>query len=282
MEILWIVIPLIIVIIICSVLYSKKILKHYCSEISAFISGYLLFLCDYKKDTIFSEKIKWVDINPLIIGFSIVIIIASIIYKVWGYKKLLEKEEYERKLNRIQEEYTKLCGDYIKIIFSDFFKISNNQGGRVSIYKIQNDKFILLGRYSNHNEYNKRGRDSYPTNKGFISEGWNKGEFSIYDIPKWTKSNSGREYKNYVKNFCKENDIGNIDDATLKKITMKSRSFFIKTIENGKSDSRQDIGIIVFEKMEPSQIDSDTIKQKISENIQQVKALMRTMKTIHE
>lgn len=259
MEILWIVIPLFIVIIICLVLYNKKILKHYCSEISAFISGYLLFLCDYKKDTtdfVFKEN-KWEDINPFIIGFSILIIIASIIYKVWGYKKLLEKEEYERKLNRIQEEYTKLCGDYIKIIFSNFFEISKNQGGRVSIYKIQSDKFILLGRYSNSNQYNKRGRNSYPINKGFIFEGWDKGEFSIEGIPKWV--GSGKEYKKYVKLHC------NIDDATLRKITMKSRSFFIKTIENEKSDSRQDLGIIVFEKMEESKINSDSIKQVINE-----------------
>jgi len=63
---------------------------------------------------------------------------------------------------------------------------------------------------------------------------------------------------------------------------MKSRSFFIKTIENEKSDSRQDLGIIVFEKMDTSRINSDSIKQVIDENQQQIQALIKTMKTIYE
>ena len=274
MEILYILIPAFVFIIGCIILHNKNILKYYHSEIIAFISAYYLFLCDYKKDDFFLEHKKWRDINHYIICIIVIINIASIVYRIWKYKKILNIEEYQRKLENIQDEYAKLCGDYIKIIFTDFFTDSKGQGGRVSIYKIQNDRFILLGRYSNSNEYNKKGRDSYPCDKGFIREGWDKGEFLIYDIPKWT--GSGKEYKKFVKEHC------NIDDLTLKKIRMKSRSFFIKTIENEKSDSRQDLGIIVFEKMDTSQINSDSIKQVIDENQQQIQALIKTMKTIYE
>ncbi|WP_198537339.1 hypothetical protein [Capnocytophaga canimorsus] len=273
-ESFYLILPFVLVVILLIVFYFKKQILYHLSDIIMSIVTYLFFIVDYKKDTekvvIFNQT--WEDLSCIIIIFSAIISVFAIIYNMLKKKERLKIEEYEMQISIIKGEYKKLCSDNIKIIFKEFFNKSNGQG-RVSIYKHLGDKFILLGRYSNNPEYNKKGRENYPDNKGFISKGWQEGTFTIHNIPKWVKN--GKDYKEYVRKHC------DIDDSTLKKINMKSCSFYVKRIENEDGDSRLPLGIIVFEQIPNSKIDSKSINCKLEENKEQLTTLIKSMKTIY-
>ncbi|MFK8267793.1 hypothetical protein [Capnocytophaga cynodegmi] len=274
-ESLFLIIPF--VLIICIVLYYKNQSLYHLTDLVMLMVGYLFFIVDFKKDTkgsvIFDQT--WNELSTAIIYFSIIVSLITIVFNNIIKKKtskLKESGEYEQQIRNIKKEYSKLCSDNIKIIFKSFF--TNSSGaGRISIYKHLEDTFVLLGRYSNNPEYNKKGRDSYPNNKGFISNGWKEGYFTIHNIPKWV--GNGKKYIEYVRNYC------DIDEKTLRKIKMKSCSFYIKRIENEIGDSRLPLGIIVFEQLQNSEIDSRSINNKLKENKEQLTTLIKSMKTIY-
>lgn len=275
-EALFLIIPIVVVIIVVIILFKQ--LMYHLSDIILGIITYLLYISDYKKDSndivIFDKK--WEELNPYLLWVVLVFFLMNIFFNHFLKKKKMtldkcekSKNDLENKIESIKKEYYKLCSDNIRVLFQDFFN-SSEGNGRVSIYKHQDEKFILLGRYSTNPEYNKTGRESYPDNKGFIKLGWNNGEYSIYGIPKWT--NKGREYKKFIKSIC------DIDDETLNGIKMKSCSFYIKRIEN--EDARKQLGIIVFEKLQNTEIEAQDINNRLMINKEQLSTLIKSMKTI--
>ena len=159
-------------------------------------------------------------------------------------------------------------------MFKEFYSSAEGQG-RISIYKHytnenKEDKFKLLGRYATNNIYNKYGRGEYSANEGFIAKGWEMGTFKIEGIPKWT--HKGKEYKDFIKQKW------SINDSTLNKITMKSRSFHIRKIEN--EDSRPPLGIVVFEQMSPQTINEESIQSILKNHQEQLIFLIKSMKSI--
>lgn len=269
----------ILILVIWSIPYLREIFKEFRPELFAFASGYTFLLCDIKNgdNTKVFNNLTWDDLNPFLLFVAIILgligIALNVIFKE-KQKKLQELESENESLNNkfidIQREYFKVCSDTIRFMFDDFFTNSDGNG-RVSIYKHQDDKFILLGRYSKNPQYNKRGREFYLDNEGFISRGWELMEFEIFNAPRW--SGNGRDYKSFMKNNC------NISDETLKKINMKSCSFFVKRIEN--EDARNPLGVIVFEKLSNSQIDKTSINNILDSNKAQIETLIKSMKTIY-
>ncbi|MBG0504435.1 hypothetical protein GBO30_04140 [Elizabethkingia anophelis] len=269
----------ILILIIWTIPYFRDIFKQYRPELLGFSSGYTFLLCDIKNgnnSTIIYDK-NWDDINPLLIALAILLGLIGIGLNIKQKEKQesleslnTEKQNLEKKLSNVEKEYYKVCSDTIKFMFEDFFANSDGNG-RVSIYKHQNDKFILLGRYSKNPQYNKRGREIYLDNEGFISKGWQIGEFIIHNAPKWV--GNGRDYKTFMKHNC------SISEEILKKINMKSCSFFVTRIEN--EDARDPLGVIVFEKLTNSIIDQINVKRTISIHKAQIETLIKSMKTIH-
>lgn len=269
----------ILILIIWTIPFFREIFKQFRPELFAFASGYFFLLCDIKNNDhtkVFAE-LTWEDLNPFLIVVAIALGLTGIALNVIHKKeqkqlKELESdnESYKNKFLEIQREYFKVCSDTIRFTFKDFF--SNSDGnGRVSIYKHHEDKFILLGRYSTNPLYNKRGREFYLDNEGFISKGWELIECEVFDAPKWT--GNGRDYKSFMKNNC------NISDETLKKIHMKSCSFYVKRIEN--EDARNPLGLIVFEKLSNLRIDKMLVNNVLKLNKAQIETLIKSMKTIH-
>lgn len=109
---------------------------------------------------------------------------------------------------------------------------------RISIYRydFKNEFFISIGRYSVNPEYTKFGRGKYPKDKGFISNAWRNGSFYKDELPDFSKNE--REYVNHVS------QISSLDKGTIKKLSMKSRSYFCKNLLNEK---RKAVGVIVLE-----------------------------------
>lgn len=279
LEVFYILGFVITILIIWTIPNFRNIFKNYRPELLAFASAYFFLLCDIKNNdttkVIFERT--WKELNPLLIIIAIILGLIGIgmnIEQKKSQKNLetlnLENSKLENKLNEIKNEYFKVCSDIIKFMFIDFFNTSDGNG-RVSIYKHQDENFILLGRYSKNPIYNKRGREVYSDKEGFISKGWENQEFTIFNSPRWI--GNGRDYKSFMKNNCF------ITDETLKKLTMKSCSFFILRIEN--EDARNPLGVIVFEKISNSEININSIKETINNNKLQIETLIKSMKTIH-
>lgn len=269
----------ILILIIWTIPYFRNIFKQYRPELFAFTSGYIFLLCDIKNgdhNTVIFNR-NWDDLGPLLLIFAILLGLIGIGLNIKQKENQksneslkIENQNLEKKLGDIKKEYYKVCSDTIKFMFDDFFANSDGNG-RVSIYKHQDDKFILLGRYSKNPQYNKRGREIYLDDEGFISKGWEIGEFIIDHSPKWI--GNGRDYKSFMKSNC------SISDETLKKINMKSCSFFVTRIEN--EDARNPLGVIVFEKLTNTTIDKANVKHSLLIHKAQIETLIKSMKTIH-
>lgn len=258
--------------------FTKKIFEKNIAELCTITSGYLFLLADTKNgsDNKLINNLTWKDINSFLVIFGVILIILGVIINFLQKNKNLSFSQMQTdlqttkdKLKNIQKEYFKLCSDNIRVIFEDFFAQTDGQG-RVSIYKFDDNQFKLLGRYSNNPEFNRIGRGNYSSNEGFIAKGWQNGKFSIDSAPKWAAN--GKDYKDFMKRNC------SITDSTLKKIRMKSRSFYIYRINN--EDSRPPLGIIVFEQIKPQAINNTLIEGIISSHEAQLQFLVKSMKTI--
>ena len=176
--------------------------------------------------------------------------------------------QLKKSIEAYQEEYYKLCSNNILHLFESFYTTG---GERISIYKHQGDHFTLLGRCSMNSAYNKSTNYKYRDNEGLIGKGWEENEVFINGSPKWV--GKGSEYKNFMKTKC------NITDKRLKKIRMKSRSLFIKTINDNNTASNPD-GIIVFESMNPTKIGIDECNLLINDNEKALLTLLKNMKNL--
>lgn len=275
-EVFYLIGPLILVLILIATF--RDYYPEYKTELFTFVGTYLFFICGLKNDStdivIFDKT--WEELSPILILLSCFITLVTIYFSIRTKrrKKNLQQckgelEGLENKLVLVRREYYKLCSDIIKYMFSEFFDASGGNG-RVSVYKHTKGMFMLLGRYSKNPEYNIRGRETYTDSEGFINIGWQEGVFEIYDIPTWV--GNGREYKSFIRKFC------DITENSLKQIKMKSCSFYIRRMEN--EDARNPIGIIVFEQIQGSKINTEQIEAKIDFYKQQLDTLIKSMKTI--
>ncbi len=236
---------------------SRKILKEHTTELLTFSASYIFLLADIKSDStnivMFNEN--WKDLNTPLIITGILIGLISISMSAFekskqqSHKTLSDELKVTKsKFEKVKEEYYNLCSDNIKDLFSDFFGLTNGNG-RVSLYKHHGTHFTLLGRFSNNPVYSMRGLESYPDNEGFIAKGWQQQRFEIHTIPEW--KGNGSSYRSFMREKC------NITDERLKKLTMKSRAFYIYRFDN--HDASNPHGIIVFEQMNDIQIQTATI-----------------------
>ncbi|MBF0598453.1 hypothetical protein [Faecalibacter rhinopitheci] len=258
--------------------WTKDFAYKNLNEFIGVTSAYLYLLADIKNDS--ENKIifdlNWKDLNNFLV-YSGVILAFLYLYLNYKNKKnfvndsllLSENNELKESLKNSKREFYKLCSDIIRSTFTDFY-FSSNGNGRISIYKYDNNSFTLLGRYCPNPLFNGPGRAHYAENEGLIAKGWQKDEFIEFNIPKYSKK--GREWKRYMKSIC------NISDSSLETIKMKSCSFYIQRINN--EDSRNPLGIIVVEMLNPEKIDDQYIKHQLELNKETISSLIKSMKTI--
>lgn len=265
-QTLYFILPLILILTLFSIEKSRDLLKNNKPEILVFVSGYLFLLADIKNDgkDIITLNIAWEDINPILLGIGILTSISSIILSS-NQKTALKNKDFPIQ----KKEYYKLCSDFLRISFSKFFSNSSNNG-RVSMYLHQNNSFILFGRYSNNPNYNKMGRGTYPDNEGLISKGWDDEVCVLHGVPEWR--GAGQQYYNKV------NKIKEINKDIVSGINMKSRSFYVKRVDN--EDSRTPYGIIVIEQMKSNMIETDIIEDIFEKDLDNLILLFRSMKSL--
>jgi len=257
---------------------TRDVFKIIFPEIIFFISSFFFLMADIKSSS--EEKFigtySWKDLNIFfIISGSFIFLFGCYL----SYLKNIEFKDFKinkqnlqsekSKHSRIKEEYYSLCSDIIKDYFSDFFH-SSTGNARVSLYKHQGTHFTLLARYSDAPVYNKRGREVYDDNQGFISLGWQSGTCEIHGAPAW--KSSGISYKSFMKNKC------NITDTILQTLKMKSRSFYIYRFDS--SNSQNPYGIIVFERLQDTQIPTTIINNIFTTRGNEIIRLFKSMNSL--
>jgi hypothetical protein len=258
---------------------SRNFLKTNLPEVITATSAYIYLLSDIKSqsDDILISSLKWKECNLFLIITGVIVFFIGLYI---GYRKNqqnltlnnLKSDLAIQKANnqKIKDEYYSLCSNYIKEIFEPFYFSADKCSSRISIYKHQGTHFTLLGRCSDNPIYNKKGLQTYPDTEGFIALGWQNGTYKIHDVPEW--KHKGATYKKFMKETC------NIQDDRLNKLTMHSRSFYVRRLENPNSTNPH--GIIVFEKMSKDEIDSQKIEEIFSTHKVQIISLMKSMKTL--
>lgn len=137
--------------------------------------------CSSGAIALFQQKwVLWVFIGY---GVNALFLIVA---EIWTHKKIsvLEKEIVEKDeiIGKQKEKLTnyKLLRQNIDLIFKEHLKsiarslgFSHNE--RISLYIIDEDKFVRCARFSQNPKYNRPGRSTYPLNEGVIGEAWSKG-----------------------------------------------------------------------------------------------------------
>jgi hypothetical protein len=196
------------------------------------------------------ENIKWFR-SPIGITFT-----TSAILNIVGTIASLERTKRIDTLEQEVADLEDLLGtqlNYPLVFEARLQKIANDLGlkdtERISIYRHnQQDKFILIGRYSESPSYIKRGRSAYPDDEGCIGTAWNNGEAFDDNLP-----DPDNDISSYVNELKKR---WNINKQTSRGFIMKSRNYAAYAIKESSSPGKR-IAVIVFESTQINKLDKD-------------------------
>lgn len=166
-------------------------------------------------------------------------------------EKSIKINDLESKLNEVVNETNELFNSYLRLLLKN---LSFTHTERISVYKVYENKFKLIGRASVDPTLSSTGRTEYPIRDGFIGKGWREGEFFVKNLPELTLSN-GNTYYNAI------NKINPIPRDVVNSLKMKSRNFFVYRI-NGYDGNPK--AVLVFESLQPSSFEKDFIVEKLN------------------
>ena len=200
---------------------------------------------DYSSDAITLFQQKWVLWFFIGYGVNALFLIAA---EIWTHKKIsvLEKEivEKDKIIEKQKETLTnyKLLRQNIDLIFKEHLKSSARSLGfshneRISLYIIDEDKFVRCARFSQNPKYNRPGRATYPLNEGVIGEAWSKGVEFFMGFPD--------AQKNKEAYILKTNSKYGIPKDTVEKFSMFPRLIFGYRISN--HDKSEHNAILIIE-----------------------------------
>lgn len=271
-------IALIIILILTTYKKTKVYIETYLSEFLTIIGAIGMTIIDIMSDSteIFVYKSTWKDCWVyLLILFSLIMFASVIVSAKRNLHnrniavELKKNEDLRKSIQIYQDEYYKLCSNNILSMFKTFF-VSHDE--RISIYKFNDNHFILLGRYSKNQKFNKKTEYQYSSEEGLIGKAWNDGETFIEGAPKWSKKNKA-SYNNFMKKIC------SITDKRLNNLTMKSQSLYIVTLHDDNTAEDPD-GIIVFESMNPIKVCKTECDLLIEERKKELFLLLKNMKNL--
>ena len=181
--------------------------------------------------------------------FIIVIIFINELSKMRIYtrkhlevNKVKEKNKELEKENSDLESYAESIGLFLESLpkeflrsVSKFLKLKNSE--RISLYVLDDDKFCIIGRYSENPTYDMKGRCVYPSDSGYISKCLKNDD----GYPYYFREKLPIKYKSYVNAVSKDTGMTETEIANL---SMKSRAYFTRVITD---NNRNNVGILVIE-----------------------------------
>ncbi|WP_392448279.1 hypothetical protein ACF3OB_03020 [Capnocytophaga canis] len=193
---------------------------------------------------------------------SCILFIISCLFSFFYGKEInqLEKEliikgnkinDLENKLTEEVSNSNDLFNSYLRLLVKN---LSFEHTERISVYKVYDDKFKLIGRTSVNPILMEKGRNEYPIKEGFIGIGWQQGEYFIKDLPD-PSLKKGENYYNAIKKVC------NIDKEIVDNMKMKSRNFFIYRINGYEGKPK---AVLVFESTLPNKFEKEFIIERLA------------------
>lgn len=192
-------------------------------------------------------------------------VFTAIVFGFWGLSHQksitdLEKDNAEKGNKIIDlesaltdsiQEMNELFNSYLTLMVKNLgFKYNE----RISVYKVHEGKFVLIGRASDNPNLQKVGRGSYPLEEGLIGKGWAEGEYFIDNLPDPNNRNGDTYY-------TQVNSINNIDREVVRKIKMKSRTYFIYRI---RGYDNQPKAVLVIESLNSNAFSKEDVITKLS------------------
>ncbi len=159
--------------------------------------------------------------------------------------------DLESKLNEVVHETNELFNSYLRLLIKN---LNFTHQERISVCKVYNNCFKLIGRTSVDPILMEMGRNEYPIKEGFIGKGWREGEFFINNLPDSTARNGITNYYNTV------NRINPIPRTVIDNLKMKSRNFYIYRIEGYDGNPK---AVLIFESLNPHCFTKEFIAEKI-------------------
>jgi hypothetical protein len=192
-------------------------------------------------------------------------VILAIIFGFWGLSNQkniidLEKDNFqkgnkiidlENALNDSIKEMNELFNSYLTLMVKNL-NFGHNE--RISVYKVYEGKFVLIGRASDNPNLQKTGRSSYPIEEGFIGKDWAEGEYFIDNLPDPNLRNGDTYY-------AQVNSIIGIDREIVRNIKMKSRTYFVYRI---KGYENQPKAVLVIESINNSAFTKEDVINKLA------------------
>lgn len=181
-------------------------------------------------------------------------------------KNLQNKNKEVEKKYLVIERYSESIGLYLEDIpkeflrnVSKFLDLKNSE--RISLYVLAEDKFFIIGRYSENPTYDRKGRESYPVDCGYIAKCLKNDNGKDYFIRLGLPTNK-KKYLETVKN-----ETG-MSEEEVKVLSMQSKSYFTRVI---KDEKNKNVGILVVE----------STKSKFTMNAEEMESKLKELSVHH-
>lgn len=165
----------------------------------------------------------------------------------------LKISDLETTLNEVVSETNELFNSYLKLL-SNNLGFTHNE--RISVYKVYENEFVMIGRTSESPNLKRVGRTKYPLNEGFIGKGWDEGEFFISDLPE-PEQRGGSTYYNAITAHV------SIDKDIVDSLKMKSRTYYVYRMDGFNNEPK---ALIVAE----SKLENAFTEQDIQDKLEGV------------
>lgn len=158
--------------------------------------------------------------------------------------------DLENILEKVISDKEELFKSYLNLLFSN---LNLTHSERISVYRVNNNQFVLMGRASENPNFEQPGRKSYPITEGFIGKGWAEGEFFIDNLPD-PNEHSGNQY------FKEINSISPINRDVVSNLSMQSRTYYVKRMKG--YDARPK-AVIVIESLNEQAFKKEFAEEKL-------------------
>lgn len=138
---------------------------------------------------------------------------------------------------------------YLATLTNETFQLSDQC--RISLYRREEQRITLIGRYSKNISFDRKGRIIYPIDQGCIGEALRTGTAVMH-----CRCDPESNLSGYISEM--EQDWGMPPEVTTN-INMKSRHMYALALENGTTARR--IGVLVVESVEKDSFDVTRIEQ---------------------
>lgn len=172
------------------------------------------------------------------------------------------KEQYKKLAKRhiaLQSAYEgnridtyRLFSNYLYGIFR---QLDLRTDERVSLYKLDLEEYLCIGRFSDNALYQSKPTRLYPAKQGFIASAWQVGTVENADSP-----DPKTDWPAYVQYHAKYG----FSAEQLEALRMRSRSFFGVRLRDDQNN--QTIAVLMFESTEPGGLKFGKLKRFFNEH----------------